>query len=511
MKTHVRTALLLPIFIVVFLDFFVQRVSAATYYVSSSSGNDTNTGLSTSTPWKTVAKVNAAALVAGDSVVFKKGDVWRERLTLMKSGTQGSPITYTSYGTGSNPVLDGSGTSLWVGLTDYYSSASLQWFVIDGLEIRFFQTGIHLEKSKNFIIRNSSIHDGGGGGNGLVSISNATDSEIDHNTIFNNSTQNGIWLSSGTQRIDVHHNKAYNCGTNGIGLSQTSYNIIRNNTVWNNSKVSPQYGGIGVEVNANYNQVFNNISYENTHAGLVLNGKNNDVFHNSLFNNTEYQLILTDWNGSAPINNTFKNNIFSVPTGSRVIAFFNSNSAGSWSDLSNTFDYNLYFLPSGDTNNFILGLSRNYSFAQWKSIAGKETKGLFSDPKVTSTTSHDFSLLSNSPAINAGVVTTVTTDSLGNSRTNGGAPDIGAYEFISSVSPTPTITPTSTNWCSSADINSDGLVDLLDYSILVRDFLKTVGGTSPVLNPRSDINGDGIVDLSDYSILVKNFLRSCSI
>jgi hypothetical protein len=60
------------------------------------------------------------------------------------------------------------------------------------------------------------------------------------------------------------------------------------------------------------------------------------------------------------------------------------------------------------------------------------------------------------------------------------------------------------NQACQADINKDGLVDLLDYVIFVKDFLK-----SSLTNPRSDINQDGIVDLTDYGILVANFLQSC--
>ena len=58
------------------------------------------------------------------------------------------------------------------------------------------------------------------------------------------------------------------------------------------------------------------------------------------------------------------------------------------------------------------------------------------------------------------------------------------------------------------DVNQDNTVNLTDYGILVRDFLK-----SPPTNPRSDITRDGAVNLSDYSLLVSNFLKqlSCSL
>lgn len=80
--------------------------SATTYYVSNA-GSDSNAGTSTSTPWATVAKVNAASLAAGDVVSFQSGGIWRDRL-VPKSGNSTSKITYNAYGTGSKPLFLGS-------------------------------------------------------------------------------------------------------------------------------------------------------------------------------------------------------------------------------------------------------------------------------------------------------------------------------------------------------------------------------------------------------------------
>ena len=87
--------------------FLCTSVSATDYYISAS-GNDTNTGLSTSTPWKTIAKVNSSNFLAGDRILFHCGDIWRETLTILSSGSAGSPITFGAYGSGANPVIDGS-------------------------------------------------------------------------------------------------------------------------------------------------------------------------------------------------------------------------------------------------------------------------------------------------------------------------------------------------------------------------------------------------------------------
>jgi uncharacterized repeat protein (TIGR01451 family) len=87
-----------------------QSPSGTIYYVSSSQGNDNNNGLSESTPFATVSKVNSLAQQPGDSVLFKCGDVWRaDPLIITRSGSAGQPITFTSYPAGctNQPVLSG--------------------------------------------------------------------------------------------------------------------------------------------------------------------------------------------------------------------------------------------------------------------------------------------------------------------------------------------------------------------------------------------------------------------
>lgn len=77
---------------------------AATYYVDSSAGNDANDGITTSTPWKTLAKVNAS-VTSGDTVKLMAYKTWRETL-VVKSG-----VTYTNYGSTSSvarAVISGS-------------------------------------------------------------------------------------------------------------------------------------------------------------------------------------------------------------------------------------------------------------------------------------------------------------------------------------------------------------------------------------------------------------------
>ena len=77
------------------------------YYLSSSTGNDNNNGSQTQ-PWKTLSKLSNITLGPGDTVYFKKGDTFRGHYVVDGSGAEGNPITFTSYGSGNQPILSGS-------------------------------------------------------------------------------------------------------------------------------------------------------------------------------------------------------------------------------------------------------------------------------------------------------------------------------------------------------------------------------------------------------------------
>ncbi len=78
---------------------------AQTFYVSSSQGNDNNSGLSSSSPWKSFKNLKTQLLGPGDKVLLKSGDVWNEQLHLRGDGTAANPIELASYGTGNLPFI----------------------------------------------------------------------------------------------------------------------------------------------------------------------------------------------------------------------------------------------------------------------------------------------------------------------------------------------------------------------------------------------------------------------
>jgi len=83
-------------------------LSATTYYISSA-GNDAANGLSETTSWKTITKVNSAfsTFKPGDMILFNRGDVFYGTINVTVAGASGNPITISAYGTGNTPVISG--------------------------------------------------------------------------------------------------------------------------------------------------------------------------------------------------------------------------------------------------------------------------------------------------------------------------------------------------------------------------------------------------------------------
>jgi hypothetical protein len=78
------------------------------YYVDSSAGDDSNSGHSPSSAWRTIGRVNSIALAPGDTVYFRRGGIWRETLEPRNGGAPGRPVTFTAYGSGPEPIISGS-------------------------------------------------------------------------------------------------------------------------------------------------------------------------------------------------------------------------------------------------------------------------------------------------------------------------------------------------------------------------------------------------------------------
>ena len=105
------------VFLVLVFTWMSPLCWAATYYVDATNGNDNNNGASTLTAWKTVAKVNSSTFSPGDNILFKRGELWREKLDVPSSGSSVNHLVFGAYGSGSKPLflgsLDYDNPSMW--------------------------------------------------------------------------------------------------------------------------------------------------------------------------------------------------------------------------------------------------------------------------------------------------------------------------------------------------------------------------------------------------------------
>jgi hypothetical protein len=114
----------LPLFILLASVFNIAE--AKNYYVSST-GNNANNGLTPTTAWQSITKVNSyfASMLAGDSILFRRGDTFYGAIVVNKSGTSSLPIVISAFGSGAKPIITGFKTlTTWTSLGNgIYQSA----------------------------------------------------------------------------------------------------------------------------------------------------------------------------------------------------------------------------------------------------------------------------------------------------------------------------------------------------------------------------------------------------
>jgi hypothetical protein len=453
--------------------------SFATDYYVSTTGNDMNNGTSLATAFRTINyAVNYASLVGGD-VINIKGGTYIERVIMTKSGTSAnSRITIKNY---NNEVVTLDGASLtwdYVDGVDGLFEIRSRYVTLDG--IRVINVVAHANSagilvrgpSTSFVtvIRCTTVNTRTSGiaiwGRTFgADYSGATDIRIEANDIsgaVNDGYHEHLTISQGVDRFEICWNKVHDqtlepkdinlpigidakinvrngkiygnevyklYKSNGIyvdGWDAEAYNIdIYNNIIHNVDNtgipIGAEEGGTARDI-----KVYNNLIYNTGANGLSVNGSNNTINNNansvydiSFYNNTVYgcsYYAAHVQNVNATPNIVFKNNIFSQNVWSNAITVYSTNANNV------TVENNI---TNGAQNAWItgmqikLGTNNNNNIPNFAFIGG-----------------NNFRLAPNSPAINAATNTLVPTFDLDFvARPNGGAYDIGAYEYVASVLP----------------------------------------------------------------------------
>jgi len=370
----------------------------ATYYVSLS-GKDSNSGTSTSAPFRTLLRA-VQPLRPGDTL-YLRGGTWTEQLDLMKyntSGTSGKYIKIAGYPGETvtiryaEPLAGGYGPIKARGASGYLIFEN---FVLDGINMPA-ATGWQITSSNHhFVLRNLEIKNFRY--NGIYTAGN--DIQVINCKIHDNKPPTstgyyyGIYASRGSNLL-IQGNQIYNNSGGGLHLypGPLAAPLIKNNSIHNNNyQAKSPVGGIilygsssGAISNA---KVYNNLVYRNgtsssgSATGIRLhNTTGTKLLNNTIYANKTYGLQVSSNNSST----VAQNNIIY------------GNSAGNYSNLSSSTTY---------TNN------------------------ITTDPKFVSASSNNFQLQSSSPAVNKGVfLSTVPNDYRNIARPKGATHDIGGYE-----------------------------------------------------------------------------------
>lgn len=275
MRKSILRSLVLLMFMVVFTIRYHpvhKQFSTNTYYFSAS-GSGSGCTIGAPCPLSQVSSHG----VAGDSLLFKKGDTFSGTITYTNSGSSGLPIVFDAYGNGVNPIFDAGGSS----------TATIS---VTGNYVTINNAIIQNSTNTSALLVLTSIHD-----------------VIVHNCYFNNGVR-GIFANNCTGNLDLNNNYFTNIadpniGSNGGGnriqlhtctLSVGNINIRYNQTMeTRNANIGDQFsffkcvGNSSNQFYASYNSVFggssntagynafgmgdNGGAYQNVHANIIVN------------------------------------------------------------------------------------------------------------------------------------------------------------------------------------------------------------------------------------------------
>jgi parallel beta-helix repeat protein len=399
---------------------------AATYYVDALYGKDTNSGTSTSSPWKTIAKVNAFTFKPGDVILFKRGAAWKETLTVKQNGTSTASIRFDAYGSGSLPVFDGSMSR------SYGIYASTKSYVqIRNIKVQNTTHGaVYITDSKYISVQNCEMYITGRAG---VFIQRSSYCYISGNKMstpdtYYNVQTDGVYAQRNTNNTyDGNHivisNRHADQHCDAIQFYNETNGMVKNNYVEQNNTKMGNAQGIYCSENHGLTKIFNNVAYGMySTAGMIKFENASTTGKVEIIGNTAFggKMGLIRTNDPYVI---FRNNIV-VTTGSNPPVWFIKTVANK-SNVSN----NLY-KNSTTGSGLVMQGSTIYTISKWKGL-GYDASSIEADPKFTSRSSKDFTLLSGSPAINKGVdlSSPYNVDRIGTKRPYSLRSDIGAYEM----------------------------------------------------------------------------------
>ncbi len=237
--------------------------TAARYYVDSAAGSDTNPGTSPDAPWRSLGRVNVAALSPGQSLLFKRGGSWSGALRPRGSGSNQQPVVVGAYGSGAAPVIRGSSTCV---------SVSGSYVVVRDLEVRSCRWAGIAVSGTGSTIRDNLVTDTAAG---IYVKSGAHGNKVLNNRLVGNNRMSVLTASPSDD----------DSGAFGV-LLRGDGNEIAYNTIRGSDAFSYDYGRDGAAVE-------------------IYGGVGNHVHHNTALDND----VFSELGGSRSADNVFAYNL----------------------------------------------------------------------------------------------------------------------------------------------------------------------------------------------------------
>ncbi len=307
---------------------FTQSSDTRIVYVSSSAGNDKNTGLSAASPVKTLTK--AESLVRDgkpDWLLLKAGDTFNSGIPPWKTSGRSAqePQLISSYGTGARPIIDSGVHEGFVtfGGTGHpinnIAIAGLQFIAntYNGKNGSFSTTGIRLTRQgTNWLVENCLIKgykdnitldaDGTGLSNFTLRRSEVLDAYVASKSVGNGEAQ-GIFIGNNTKNAVLEQNvidhNGWNANVPGANATEFNHDVY-------------------IHAGSSNTTVRDNVISESSLYGVLLRG--NGTVENNLFIRCPYGIDVSAGSstisGNVILDGTDMQNSTSGATGIEVAA-----------------------------------------------------------------------------------------------------------------------------------------------------------------------------------------------
>lgn len=538
MKNTILAILTIIMFGCASLGLITENASAlggTIYYVDYTAGSDANPGTSPTQAWQTIAKVNAAALQPGDSVLFKRGCIWRERL-IAKSGNSTGYVTYAAYGEGDKPIIALSkqensttdwtyyGNNLWINNDSAFN--------VDVGNI-IFNNGELCGQKRNSLAKVTAqgdfIYDFANDRIALYSTTNPASFYSNIECALNTSS---IILSN-SQYVIIENLDIRYTARHGISCENVQNIIIRNNdfSFIGGGDQNNDYGirlGNAIQFwNSNRDcSVYGNRIDQVYDAGITSQGSGvsevrNLKIYNNIVTKCEYAFEYFYSNSASIVDGVYVvNNTFALSGGGwghfqrwdgrngTLLELSTNNATTGNFYIQNNILYKATERPitvirMEDANDFIVDYNCIYvdnmdkiapQLATWQGL-GQDLHSILKDPLLD----ENYKPTAESPVRDAGItLLDITDDYAGNKRPDADKYDIGAYEFINKVV---FIFNGTGNW-SDASLWSGGKVPVADSAVVINGACILNAAVADI--GTLTINKGGLLNLAGYNLSVKN-------